>query len=63
MRTIAIIVNMIEQMIITKLRISRSNVDMPVFGSLVIFAMRPKTVLSPVATTTPRPDPETQNVP
>jgi hypothetical protein len=54
---------MIEQMMITKLRISLSKVVMPVLGALVIFAILPKTVESPVETTTPMPLPETQWVP
>lgn len=52
--------NIIEQIIMTKLRTSLSNVVSPVLGSLVIFAIRPKTVLSPVDTTTPMPLPEIQ---
>lgn len=55
-----IINNMMEQINTTKLRISLSSVVMPVLGALVIFAMRPKTVESPVDTTTPRPLPDMQ---
>jgi hypothetical protein len=58
-----IMVNMMEQMTITKLRTSLSKVVMPVLGALVIFAIFPKTVESPVETTTPMPLPETQWVP
>jgi hypothetical protein len=53
-------VNMMEQIIITKLRTSLSRVVMPVLGALVIFAIFPKTVESPVETITPIPLPETQ---
>lgn len=55
--------NMIEQMIMTKFSISRSRVVIPVLGWLVKVAILPKTVLFPVATTTPVQVPETQCVP
>lgn len=61
--TTMIIVSMIETMMTTKLKISRSKVVIPVLGSFVSLAMRPKTVLSPVATTTPIALPEIQCVP
>jgi len=51
---------MIELMIITKFKTSLSSVVMPVFGSLVILAILPNIVLSPVETTMPIPDPEMQ---
>lgn len=54
---------MIELMIRTKFRISRSRVVIPVLGSFVSLAILPKTVLFPVATTTPVHVPETQCVP
>jgi hypothetical protein len=53
MITTTIMVNMMEQMIMTKLSTSLSNVVNPVLGVLVSFAIRPKTVESPVDTTTP----------
>jgi hypothetical protein len=52
-----------EQMIITKLSTSLSKVVMPVLGVFVIFAIFPKTVESPVETTTPMPLPDIQCVP
>ena len=55
-----IIVTMMEIMTKTKLRTSFSKGVIPVEGSLVSFAIRPKTVLSPVLTTTPRPLPAMQ---
>jgi hypothetical protein len=61
--TTTIIVTMMEQIMITKLRISRSRGVIPVFGAFVIFAILPKTVASPVDTTIPRPLPEMQWVP
>lgn len=63
MMTTKIIVNMIEQMIITKFRTSRSSGVKPVFGAFVIFAILPNTVASPVDTTTPVPLPDIQWVP
>jgi hypothetical protein len=63
MITSTIIVNIIEQIRITKLITSLSNVVKPVFGELVILAILPKTVASPVDTTTPIPLPEMQWVP
>ena len=61
--TIAIETNMIEQITMTKLKTSFSRGVKPVFGALVIFAILPKTVISPVATTTPKAEPEMQWVP
>ena len=58
--TSTIIVSIMDTMTMTKFRTSRSNVVIPFFGSFVSFAMRPKTVLSPVSTTTPMPLPLTQ---
>lgn len=52
--------NMIEQITITKLRTSFSKGVKPVFGALVILAILPKTVASPVDTTIPWPLPVTQ---
>ena len=49
-----------ELMIITKFKTSLSSVVMPDFGSFVILAILPNTVLSPVETTTPIPDPDMQ---
>lgn len=63
MMTKTIINNIKETMIMTKLSISFSRVVLPVLGWLVSFAIRPKTVLSPVATTTPIPVPDMQCVP
>lgn len=54
---------MMEQMTNTKWRTSRSRVVNPFFGSFVSFAILPKTVLSPVATTRPVQVPEMQCVP
>lgn len=54
---------MMEIITKTKLRTSFSKGVIPVEGSLVSFAIRPKTVLSPVLTTTPRPLPDIQWVP
>jgi hypothetical protein len=58
--TTIIIVNIIEQIIITKLRISLSKGVKPIFGALVILAIFPNTVESPVDTTTPIPLPDIQ---
>ena len=58
--TMIIITNIIEQMTSTKLRISLSKGVRPVLGALVIFAIFPKTVESPVETTIPMPLPEMQ---
>jgi len=58
-----IIVNMIEQITMTKLRISLSRGVMPVFGMFVNLAILPKTVASPVETTTPIALPDMQCVP
>ena len=55
MITKMIIENIIEQIMRTKLRTSLSNIVRPLLGSLVIFAMRLKTVLSLVDITTPIP--------
>jgi hypothetical protein len=63
MITIMIIVNIMEQMMRTKFRISLSNRVIPVFGAFVIFAILPNTVVSPVETTTPIPLPDMQWVP
>jgi hypothetical protein len=60
MITTTIMVSMIEQMIMTKLRTSLSKVVKPVFGAFVIFAILPKTVESPVETTMPVPLPDMQ---
>ena len=60
MITTTIMVNIIEQIINTKLRTSRSKVVKPVLGVFVIFAILPKTVASPVETTTPIPLPDMQ---
>ena len=60
MMTTMIMVNIIEQMIITKLMTSLSKVVKPVFGAFVIFAILPKTVESPVETTIPIPLPDIQ---
>lgn len=60
MITTIIIVNMIEQIMITKFRISLSNGVNPIFGALVIFAILPNTVASAVDTTTPIPLPDMQ---
>jgi hypothetical protein len=51
------------EMMSTKRRISFCKGVVLVFGSEVSFAIRPKTVLSPVATQTPRQLPEMQCVP
>jgi hypothetical protein len=61
--TIMIMATIIEHITITKLRISFSKGVMPVFGSFVIWAILPKTVVSPVETTIPIPLPDTQCVP
>ncbi len=61
--TTTIMVSIMETMIITKLRTSLSRVVMPVFGVFVNLAIFPKTVASPVETTTPIPLPEIQCVP
>jgi hypothetical protein len=61
--TTTIMVNIIEQMTITKLMTSLSKVVKPVFGVFVIFAILPKTVESPVDTTIPVPLPDMQCVP
>lgn len=58
--TISIMRNMIEQITITKLRTSFSKGVKPVFGALVILAILPKTVASPVDKTIPWPLPVTQ---
>lgn len=50
-------------MMSTNLRISFCRGVMPVFGSDVSFAMRPKIVVSPVATQMPKALPEIQCVP
>lgn len=55
--------NMMEQMMRTKLKTSRSRVVMPVFGSLVNLAILPKTVWLPVDTTIAVHVPDTQWVP
>jgi hypothetical protein len=60
MMTRTIMVSMMEQMMMTKLSTSRWSGVIPVLGSLVSLAMRPKTVRFPVATTTPVQVPETQ---
>ena len=62
-KTTVIMVSMIVQMNKTKYKTSRSSVVIFVFGSLVRVLMRPKTVLSPVATTIPVPEPMIQWVP
>ena len=56
-------VNIIEQMIMTKFMISFSRGVRLVLGSLVNFAILPNTVESPVETIIPRPLPEMQCVP
>ncbi len=61
--TKTIIENIMEQIMITKLRTSFSSGVRPVLGALVNFAILPKTVESPVDTTTPIPLPEIQCVP
>jgi hypothetical protein len=63
MITMIIITSIIEQMIATKFKISLSRGVKPVLGVLVIFAILPKTVLSPVETTIPMPLPDIQCVP
>jgi len=50
-------------MMSTKRKISLCKGVIPILGSEVSFAMRPKMVLSPVATHTPMQLPETQCVP
>jgi hypothetical protein len=52
-----------EQMMVMKRNISFCKVVIPTTGLLVNLAIRPKTVLSPVATHTPRPLPDIQCVP
>lgn len=56
-------VSMIDAMMMMKCKISFSRVVMPALDSFIDFARRPRTVSSPVATTTPSPLPETQLVP
>ena len=63
MRTMMIIVSIMEQIMMTKFRISLSRGVKPLLGAFVIFAILPKTVLSPVETTTPMPLPDIQCVP
>lgn len=58
--TSTIMVSMIEQMRITKLITSLSNGVRPALGALVIFAILPNTVESPVDTTIPIPLPDIQ---
>ena len=58
--TMVIMVIMMEVMMATKYRISRSRVVILLLGSLVSVAMRPKTVRSPVFTTRPTHDPVVQ---
>jgi hypothetical protein len=57
------IVSMRQTMMPTKMRISFCRGVKPALGALVSFAMRPKTVRSPVSTTRPQALPETQCVP
>lgn len=59
-RTTAIIVSIMETMIKTNRITSFSNEVSLVFGSFVRAAIRPKTVLSPMATTNPTHEPDTQ---
>jgi len=63
MITTMIIVTMRQTMMATKIKISFCRGVRPAFGALVSFAMRPKTVRSPVSTTKPQALPETQCVP
>jgi hypothetical protein len=63
MITIIIMTSIIEQMIMTKFRISLSRGVRPVLGAFVIFAILPNTVFSPVETTIPMPLPDIQCVP
>jgi hypothetical protein len=58
-----IMVSMIATISATNRKTSCSKVVKPVFGSLASLAMRPKTVKSPVETTTATAFPETQWVP
>jgi hypothetical protein len=59
MTTIIMVVMMVK-IRITKFKISLSRRVKPVFGVLVNFAIFPKTVESPVDTTTPIPLPDMQ---